>query len=461
MPAIPRLQADAVTDQTVELPGRTLQFTARVGFIRLLDDKGVPDINTTAYLAKGADPAHRPVTFVLNGGPGEASAWLQMGAVGPWRVPMLAQPSADATPAPNADTWLDFTDLVFIDPVGTGYSRFVSTADDVRKRLWSVNGDINALAQAVRRWLDKNGRIASPKYYLGESYGGFRGPRLAERLASHDGVGLRGLFLVSPVLDFGNHSGALDLLGSAVQLPSMAAVTRNENGAPATRADLADVETYASSTFLADVLSGPGNKDAMDRVVSRVSQITGIDPAIVRERRGLINSVVFVHEHDRATHKIDSVYDTTISAADPFPENPYGGVPDPVFAGMRAPLTEAVLAVYDRLQWHPDGATYQLSNDDVARQWEFGNSFLKPQSVGPLRLALAADPNLQVVIAHGLFDLVCPYYASQLLINQIAPSAGAERVRLLTFPGGHMFYTRDESRTAFRTEAARQIGGGS
>ena len=113
---------------------------------------------------------------MLNGGPGIASAWLQMGAVGPWLVPMLAQPSADATPSPNSDTWLDFTDLVFIDPAGAGHSRFVSTAEDVRKRLWSVDGDINALSQAIRRWLDKNGRIDSPKYYLGESYGGFRGP---------------------------------------------------------------------------------------------------------------------------------------------------------------------------------------------------------------------------------------------------------------------------------------------
>lgn len=460
-PTPPRPLADATTEQTLDLPGRQLKFTAIAEFIRSLDGKAAPeaDINTTAYLLKGADPATRPVTFVLNGGPGNASAWLQMGAVGPWRIDMQARPSASAALIANADTWLDFTDLVFVDPVGTGYSRFVNPADDVRKRLWSVNGDIDSLSQTIRRWLDAHGRIASPKYLLGESYGGFRAPRLAVRLAEHDGVGLRGLVMVSPLFDYGNRSGALDLLAYAVQLPSMQAAVREAAGHAVDRADLSAAETYAAGEFITDALHGPGDKAALDRMVARVSDITGLDPALVRQRRSLISSLVFVHEHDRATHAIDSVYDTTVTAQDPFPENLYGFVSDPITTGMAAPVTEGVLSVYDRLHWHPDGPTYQLANADTLRQWDFGNSFLRPQSFGALRQAIAADPGLHVIIAHGLFDLVCPYFASQLLVNQIAPDAGADRVTLSTFPGGHMFYIRDQSRTDLREQARRLLTG--
>ena len=456
----PAATRPALSDQTLELPGHELQFSAAVEFIRLLDNKNVPeaDINTTAYLLHGADPATRPVTFVLNGGPGNASAWLQMGAVGPWRIALDASPSAAPTLIPNAETWLDATDLVFIDPVGTGYSRFVNVSDDSRRRLWSVDGDIDALSQTIRRWLDLHGRMGSPKYLLGESYGGFRAPRLAVRLNEHEGVGLRGLVMISPILDYGNRSNALDLLPFAVQIPSMQAAVRAARGDNVTRADLAPAEAYAAGPFLADALRGPGDAAALDRIVDQVSSFTGLDPALVRQRRGLISTQVFIHEHDRATHRIDSVYDTTIASADPYPENLYGNVFDPAIAGMQAPLTEAVLSVYDKLHWHPEGPLYQLASADAFRQWQFGNGFYRPQSVSPLRTALALDPRLHVIVAHGLFDLVCPYLASQLAINQIAPGAGSDRIQLLTYPGGHMFYTRDQSRVAIHDEAARLIG---
>ena len=159
-----RLPPDSTTKQTLALPGRTLAFAATAGSVRLFDDKGEPqaDIAYTSYQLDGADPATRPVTFFFNGGPGAASAYLQLGAVGPWRLSIdgdAAIPSASPDLAPNAETWLDFTDLVFIDPVGTGYSRFVATGDDVRKRFFSVDGDVNSIALSIRRWLEKSGRL--------------------------------------------------------------------------------------------------------------------------------------------------------------------------------------------------------------------------------------------------------------------------------------------------------------
>ncbi|MEA2886127.1 MAG: hypothetical protein QOD11_487, partial [Bradyrhizobium sp.] len=175
-----RLPPDSNTKQTLALPGRTLAFTATAGSIRLFDDKGEPaaDLAYTSYQLDGTDARTRPVTFMFNGGPGAASAWLQFGDAGPWRLAMngdAASSSASPELLPNAETWLDFTDLVFIDPVSTGYSRFVTGSEDVRKRFFSVGGDVDSLALMIRRWLEKHDRLLSPKFVAGESYGGIRG----------------------------------------------------------------------------------------------------------------------------------------------------------------------------------------------------------------------------------------------------------------------------------------------
>ena len=189
-----RLPEDSATKQTLALPGRTLAFNATAGSIRLFNDKGEPqaDIAYTSYQLDDVDTRNRPVTFFFNGGPGASSAYLQLGNAGPWRLPIdgeAAISSASAELKPNAETWLDFTDLVFIDPVDTGYSRFVTTDEDVRKRFFSIDGDVNTLAVAIRRWLQKSDRLLSPKFIVGESYGGIRGPKIVRELQTGQGVG--------------------------------------------------------------------------------------------------------------------------------------------------------------------------------------------------------------------------------------------------------------------------------
>ena len=260
-PAPKPMPADVTTHHTLvladgEQPGRTLHFSATAGAIRLTDDKAAPraDIAFIAYQLDGADPRTRKVTFVLNGGPGFASGWLQVGAVGPWRIPFggdATAPSASPEPLPNAETWLDFTDLVFIDPADTGFSRILTSNDEARKRIFSVDGDIAYLAETIRIWLDRYSRDTSPKYLLGESYGGFRAPRLARELASAQGVGLSGLLLPTPALDIGGRSWAFDPFDFAIRLPSMTAAARAAQG-PVSRAQLADAEQYAATDFLVD-----------------------------------------------------------------------------------------------------------------------------------------------------------------------------------------------------------------
>ena len=450
-----RLPPDSTTKQTVDLPGRTLAFTATAGSVRLFDDKGEPqaDICYTAYQLDGADRATRPVTFVFNGGPGASSAYLQLGNNGPWRLAINADtvtPSAAPDLEPNAETWLDFTDLVYIDPVGTGYSRFVATGEDVRKKFYSVDGDASSIALAIRRWLEKSDRLLSPKFVLGESYGGIRGPKVVRNLQVQQGVGVKGLVLISPVLDFREFTGS-SLLQYVASLPTFAAVAR-EAKKPVSRADLADVETYARGDFLLDLMKGEADVEATNRIADKVAALTGIDQALSRRLAGRFDGIEFRREFDRRDGKVNGRYDASVLGFDPYPESSFFHFGDPSGEGILAPLSSAAVDLTTRkLNWRPDGS-YELSNGAVEKAWDFGHGINPPQSVVELRQILAIDPKLKVLVGHGLFDLATPYFGSKMLLDQLPAFASPQRVKLVVYPGGHMFYSRDASRQAFRAE---------
>jgi carboxypeptidase C (cathepsin A) len=435
-----RLPPDSTTQQTLTLPGRTLAFSATAGSIRLFDDKGEPqaDIAYTAYQLDGADPA---------------SAYLQLGNAGPWRLPITGDavvPSASPDLQPNAETWLDFTDLVFIDPVGTGYSRFVATGEDVRKRFFSIDGDVSSIAVTIRRWLEKSGRLPSPKFVATESYGGIRGPKIVHELQINRGVGVKALILISPVLDFRDFGGS-SLLQYVASLPTMAAVARNAKS-PVTRADMADVERYARSDFLADLIKGLADSEATIRLSDRVAALTGIDQAVSRRLAGRFDSIEFRREFDRRDGKVTGRYDASVMGFDPYPDSSFFHFSDPSGEALTAPLSSAVVDLTTRkLNWRPDGS-YQLLNGAVGKGWNFGNGIDPPESISQLRQILALDPRLKLLIGHGLFDLATPYFGTRMQLDQLPAFASSDRVKLVVYPGGHMFYSRDASRQAFRTE---------
>jgi carboxypeptidase C (cathepsin A) len=451
-----RLPPDSTTKQALTLPGRSLAFAATAGSIRLFDDKGEPqaDIAYTAYQLDGADPANRPVSFIFNGGPGASSAWLQFGNLGPWRLAIngdAANSSASPDLQPNAETWLDFTDLVFIDPVGTGYSRFVATGEDVRKRLFSVDGDVNSIAVTIRSWLEKSGRLLSPKFVVGESYGGIRGPKIVRNLQNEQGVGVKGLILVSPALDFRETSGS-SLLQYVASLPTMAAVAREAKGA-VTRADMADVERYARSDFLGDLVKGLADAEATTRLSDRVAALTGIDQAVSRRLAGRFDVAEFRREFDRKNGKVTGRYDASVSGLDPYPDSSFYHFRDPSGEPLYAPLTSAAVDLTTRkLNWRPDGS-YEVLSNAVGKAWDFGRGQNPAESISQLREILALDPKLKVLVGHGLFDLATPYFGTRILLDQLPAYASPERVKLVVYPGGHMFYSRDASRQAFRAEA--------
>ncbi|GJE42850.1 hypothetical protein AEGHOMDF_2024 [Methylobacterium soli] len=455
-----KLPPDSTTEHSLSLPdGRSLSFTATAGSLPLVDEAGKLQAEI-AFVAYSRPPrqgeASRPITFAINGGPGAASAYLNIGAIGPWRLPTEGgsiSPSQPVTLVPNDGTWLDFTDLVFIDPVGTGYSR---AADGDAKRYWSVDADASVLAAAIARYLRVNDRMGAPKFYVGESYGGFRGPLIAAKLQEDVGVGLSGLVLLSPVLDFGwLQPPRSNPWGHVTRLPSFAAAALERSGTALNRGLLADAESYATGAYLSDLLKGPNDKAAVARLTERVSALTGLDPAFVRAQAGRLTAHSVQREIDRTGGRVASAYDTGVTGWDPDPTAPHSGFEDPLLTAIQAPLTSAMIELYAKqLNWRVTNLRYELLNGSVNRGWTWSSGRSAPESVSALRGALALDGNLRVLVAHGFTDLVTPYFVSKLLIDQIPDYGPEPRLSLAVYPGGHMFYSRPEARAAFHRDVA-------
>ncbi len=476
-----RLPPDTVTQHALDLPDRKLEFLATAGTIPIANSKGqkLAEIGFVAYTLNDTIAERRPVTFALNGGPGSASAWLHIGTLGPWRIRMeeaAASPSAPAPLIPNIETWLDFTDLVFIDPVGTGFSQITppsSRSDDkgaeerTRRRggregnreegggsyFWSIGGDVESIAEVMHKWLKNAGRLNSPKLLVGESYGGFRGPRIARTLESKHGVALNALVLVSPVLDFAGRRGSYPPMTYVALLPSLAAAEMERKGEDLDLTRLREVEEYARTDYLEDLMRGPRNPDAVSRIVTRVSEITGLREETVKRYGGRISGRTYDRAVNRPKGKVASMYDASIRSLDPEPYSSGSRYRDPFTSALNAPMTTVMLRLYgDKLNYRTDRPYVKMSSE-VNRSWIWGNSPSSPESVSYLREALALDPHLRVLVVHGYTDLVTPYFASEMVLDQLPTLGDGQRVSSKVYPGGHMFYSRDTSRKAFREDA--------
>lgn len=457
------LPAEVATTHTITVRGEKIAFLARAGAVRLRDaQSGAPraDVAFVSYERADVDALGRPVAFVFNGGPGAASAWLGLGGLSPWRLSFGGGPLSPSAPplvVDNAESWLPFADLVFIDPPGTGYSKFLTESDEVKKHFFSTQGDADALAVVVRKWVATHRRWASPKYLVGESYGGFRAVKLARALRERESVGVDGLVLISPVLDFSWLEGSRNLLSFAGYLPSLAAVAREAKQ----RVELADVEAYASGEFVNDLLKGARDKDALARLDANVARFTGLAPRIVDEEGGRVDVRTFLRSRRRASEQVLSAYDGEIAGFDPQPFARESDWEDPVLDALRAPLGAAMSRVTtEKLQWPIGDARYEILNDRVAHEWDFGRGGrINAEATSDLRRELALNARLKVLVVHGLADLVTPYFATKLLLDQFPAFGDASRVRLVTLPGGHMSYIRDESRRLLRDAARTTIEG--
>ena len=302
----------------------------------------------------------------------------------------------------------------------------------------------------IRRWLEKYDRLLSPKYVTGESYGGIRGPKIVRNLQTQQGVGVRGLILVSPLLDYREFSGSSQLQ-YVHRLPTMAAVAREAKG-PVKWADLADVERYARGEFVSDLLKGQADTEASNRLADKVAALTGIDQAVSRRLAGRFEVGEFRREFDRRNGRVTGRYDASVSGFDPYPDSNSSHFGDPSGDSLMAPLTSAAVDLTTRkLNWRPDGS-YHLLNGSVFSSWDFGRG--PAESVSQLRQILALDPKMKLLVGHGLFDLATPYFASKIILDRLPAFAGPASVKLVVYPGGHMFYSREPARQAFRERGA-------
>src|SRR6267154_454308 len=402
----------SVTREIRRSPGR--RALAALGLLATVCLAG-PALAADDKPAASAEPAaggQRPVAFVFNGGPGAASVFLHLGALGP-RI--LDTPASGAVPSPpisladNPSTWLAFTDLVFVDPVGTGFSRGKGKEDNPDKPFWNVQSDVNSLGAAVRRWLTRHQRWTSPVYLVGESYGGYRAAAMARSLPRDVGVTVSGLVLVSPALDMEIlHPDISNTLAPSFRLPSFAATVAALGGHPVTGEALGDAERFALTDYQTGLAALKGVPAPADPFIARLAQLIGLPEEVVRRARGRVSGHLFARELRRGQSEVLSQYDATVTrpgAADP--ENDNAG--DPVLDASVGSYT-AAFATYaaDALGYHTE-QPYRVLPHEVSRQWNWdsgheGGALGLPLSA--LENTLLAHPETRILVVNGRYDLV-------------------------------------------------------
>jgi len=440
-----------LSHQSLDVRGKMLRYTATAGTLPLTDDAGKVEANIffIAYTKEGtSDLAKRPVMFAFNGGPGASAMWLHMGALGPRRV--LLDDTGTSLPASaqlvnNESTWLDFTDLVFIDPVGTGFSRAAAGVD--AKKFYEVNGDIDAAARFVRLYVTRFGRWLSPKLIAGESYGTTRAAGLAKQLQNACGINLSGIVFISSAINFETlaNDGGHDL-PYALSLPSMAATAWYHQKLSAAReADqqktLAEVERWALGDYLAALAQGDAlGAPERDRVAGQLAAFTGLDKAYIDESKLRVDPSHFArqllrHEHQMTGRMDGRVKGPVLSVVD-------GDERDPAFFLATGPFV-AALNQYLRQDLHyPSDLNYEFISGAVHGAWKWGSGQGYLNMAPQLAEAMTANAHLKILVVAGLYDLVTPYFSQRYTFEHLglAPSL-LGNITYATYPAGHQVYT--------------------
>ncbi|MBI1203869.1 MAG: carboxypeptidase [Rhodopseudomonas sp.] len=453
------LPADSVTEHSVDTPNGKLSYTATAGTLSFYDQSGSESAKVfyTAYVAKdanrngGGKAGSRPITFAFNGGPGAASAFLNLGLVGP-RILSLGPNGHDAARAQlhdNPQTWLAFTDLVLIDPIGTGWSR-AAKADDA-KNFWNVQSDAGAMAKAVALYIAHHDRAASPKYLLGESYGGLRAVKTTRALQRDQGIAVNGIVMLSPLLEgwltFGDDTSALR---AALTLPSLAAAELERNKT-FNLENLLAAEKFAMTDYLTTLSVRPPQGAAGAAFYRKVAKISGLPEATVEKTRGFVAQA---YVKNLRAGKIVSQYDATFTVDDPAPERSGERSGDPILDGV-ARAYGGAFADYARNELgFKTEMTYALLANDVTRGWDWHGGRFAASADDDIRTLLSFSPSFRLMIAHGYSDMVTPYGMTRYLIDHLPPIGPPGRVQLALYRGGHMFYIDPDSRRAFSADAA-------
>lgn len=450
-----------VTEHTGTFNGRKLKYRARAGETYIHDENEEPSAAFFSfdYVAIN-DGKARPVTFVWNGGPGSASLWLHMGTFGPKRVvvPSDAQ-HAGAPPYPmveSSETILDVTDLVFIDPVGTGFSRALGEHDG--KEFWGLTEDAESIAAFIRRWLTVNKRWNSPKFLLGESYGTTRAALIADILENEHSVALNGIVFISQALDYAGSTPyvADNLISHITYVPTMAATAYYHQRVDAQGASLEEWVQSAREFAVDDLLPALFKGNTLDakkraQVRDELARLTGLSPEYVEKANLRVRGTRFAKELLRdqgmivgsldARYLGDPVDDLTTRADFDAASNAISGAYKAAMMSYlqseldvdwdRSYLSPADPRVNDEWNWNPEGRD---------ADWE-------PHWVNTshnLVSAMEANPGLKVLVASGYYDLVTPFFDAEYTLNRYGITP--DRVDYRYYRGGHMMYVNEEAR---------------
>ena len=451
-PTTPPVEKISTTSHSIQINGKALTYTATAGTLVLKkDDKPWASMFYVAYTRDDTrDAATRPITFAFNGGPGSSSVWLHLGALGPRRVDMGPdgeQPKPPYRLVDNEDTALQFTDLVFIDPVTTGFSRAAPGEKDAE--FHGFDGDLDSVAEFIRLYLTRSQRWGSPKFLAGESYGTTRAAALSERLLENDGIYLNGITLISTVLNFETISFATgNDLPYALFLPTYTAAAWYHKKLPKDlqgdlEKALGEARRFASNEYSVALMKGD-KLTAPERmnVVHELARLTGLPEHYIEESNLRISEARFTKELLRDQRKTLGRYDSRLEGQD---LDAAGDTPDydPSYASVQGVYTAMFNQyVHADLRYDSD-APYQVLTGKV-QPWNydhFQNRYVNVAEM--LRQAMTQNPSLRVMIAQGYYDLATPFFATEYTVNHIGlEPALSNHISLTYCDAGHMLYTK-------------------
>jgi carboxypeptidase C (cathepsin A) len=434
---------------TVTIAGEVVKYVAETGMLPVLKPDGTSraSIFYTAYTrVDGREKAKRPVTFCFNGGPGSASVWLHLGAFGPRRVKMNDDGSQPAPPfslVDNQYSLLNVSDLVFIDPVATGFSR--PAKDEKITDFFGDSADLDSVGEFIRLWTTRHDRWLSPKFLCGESYGVFRAAGLAEFLRGRYGMYLNGLVLVSGVLDFATISGGTgNDLPYPLILPAYTAVAHFHKKLPADlQADLtkalAESRAFAKGEFTSALEQGAAlPADERQKVVAELVRLTGLSAQVIEDNNLRVDPGVFRKQllHDQGL--ILGAYDGRLTGRDGDPSSPWADF-DPSSAAVMGPFSAAMNSYVRGELKFEDDLPYELLAG--VQPWNYGSRNSFPNASDKLASVMNQEPYLKILVLGGRCDLVCPIDTWRHSIEHM-PLAPAYRknIQFAEFDAGHMMY---------------------
>lgn len=466
----------SVTQHHFSAGGKAFDYTATAGtlIVRDDDDKPIASMSYIAYAKRDVkDAGTRPILFAFNGGPGSSSLWLHMGVLGPRRVVVSDPGPTPAAPFRTVDNdlgVLDKSDLVMIDPVGTGVSHAVCDHQD--EEFWSVDPDIDSIGRFIAQYVSDNGRWISPKYLLGESYGTTRGAAIVDYLRARRSLTFNGLILVSVATDI--EALFAELPGNdrpyAVYLPGFAAVAWYQHALPGQPAALepflAEVRRYAAGPYAAALLKGDALTDAeRDAVAGKLHEYTGLAVEYLKYANLRVSESAFTHELLKSQRKTLSRLDGRFAGPTLDPLQKFAEY-DPEFAAIGAAFTAAFLDYYHGDLKFGQGLTYRTTNFSIGEKWKWthrpiGSAAQQPivNSGVDLAQALVQDPNLQVLVMNGYYDLATPFSATEYFMTHLGvPPGASSRIRMKYYEAGHMMYVNPASLRKMKGDLDEFIG---